>query len=340
MTINATASPIIPDTFRAYVAEGFGDVEHQIKLRTDVPQAPVGPDQVRIKIHAAAVNPVDYKLVEAGQRFMATPPSAENPLRLGFDVAGTLVEIGADVKRDDLHVADAVYAMAFFGGTGTFAEYIVINASYVAPKPTNLSFTHAAGLPLAGQTSYHALVTFGKLKKGDRVLILGGSSGTGGLAIQIAKALGASFVAATASARNIDLVKSFGADQVIDYTSEKWGDVLEPHSIDLIYDCAMEPHSWNDAAQIVLKRNTGIFVTIELDVKPIESTIGATFHAIYVNPKAENLIAMTKLIDAGKLFVPIDSVHPFEDLMDAVKVQMSGRARGKIILQVLPESSE
>ncbi|GAB9477896.1 Quinone oxidoreductase protein, partial [Globisporangium polare] len=222
-------------TFRAYVFESFGDALEEIKLRTSVPQTIVGPTQVRIKVHAAALNPIDWKVVEFGKAFLPTAPSAENPFRLGFDVAGTLVEVGADVSANDFKVGDAVLGMAYFGETGSFAEYFVSDAKYVALKPASLSFNHAAGLSLAGKTSYQALITHGKLKEGDRVLILGGSSATGALGIQIAKALGAAHVIATTSTRNVELVKSFGADEVVDYTKEKWGDVLEPHSIDLIY---------------------------------------------------------------------------------------------------------
>ncbi|GAB9475828.1 hypothetical protein Gpo141_00012906 [Globisporangium polare] len=333
------AAPSIPSTHRAYVYENYGDSLQEIKLRTNVPQAPLGPTQVRIQIHSTALNPIDYKLVELGHLFLPTPPTKENPHPLGFDLAGTLVEVGADVKREDLKVGDAVYAMAFFGGTGSFADYFVLDAKYVAPKPKNVSFNDAAGLPLAGETSYQALVTYGKLKKGDRVLILGGSSGTGTLAIQIAKALGAAHVIATTSTRNIELVKSLGADEVVDYTKEKWGDVLEPHSIDLIYDCGFEGASWNDAAQKVLKKDTGIFVTIDPYVKANETTIGATFHAIMTDSNATDLKTLTGLVEAGKLKIPIDSVHSFENLLDAVKVQKSGRARGKIIVQVLPETT-
>lgn len=325
----------LPDTFRAYVFESYGDALREIKLREHVPQTPLAPHEVRIKVHAAALNPIDYKIVELGQLFFPSPPSTEHPFRLGFDVAGTLVEVGADVVREDLHVGDAVFAMAYFGATGTFAEYVTLDARFVARKPARLSFDLTAGLPLAGQTSYQALTRYGKLKAGDRVLILGGSSGTGTLAVQIAKALGAAFVAATTSTRNVELVRSLGADQVIDYTKEKWSDVLAPHSIDLIYDCGVEPTAWHDVAQTVLKRDTGVFVTIEPRLTPSESPIGATLHAIRTDPNAADLAALAALVDAGQLVVPVDSVHRFERLLDAVVVQKSNRARGKIIVQVL-----
>ncbi|OWZ00377.1 Alcohol dehydrogenase [Phytophthora megakarya] len=226
---------------------------------------------------------------------------------------------------------------------GTFAEYINIETKFVAPKPSNMSWSEAAGVPLAGQTSWQALVTYGKLQQGQRVLILGGSSGTGVFAIQIAKALGAEVIT-TCSGRNVELVKSLGADQIVDYTKEKWSEVLAEHSIDLIYDCGMEPASWNDAAQKVLKEKTGIFVTILTVDKPIESPIGATLHQIFNAPCTEYLVELKKLIEAGKVKTVIDSVHPLENAMEAFKVQMSSRARGKIIIEIakdlIPENSK
>ncbi|KAF1316310.1 Quinone oxidoreductase protein, partial [Globisporangium splendens] len=332
MTSDITAT--VPETFRAYVHEHFGDALQEIKLHTNVKQPQLGDTQVRIKVHAVAMNPVDWKLVEYGQMFLPTEPTPESPFRMGFDVAGTIVQAGTAVK--DLKVGDAVYAMASFGVVGSFAEYFDLDVKYIAPKPKSLSFNQAAGVPLAAQTSYQGLVNFGKIKAGDRVLVFGGSSATGAFAIQIAKAFDA-FVITTTSARNTELVKSFGADQIIDYTSEKWEDMIEPHSVDIIYDCGVEQDSWNTGAQRVLKEDTGKFVTILRTENPIESPIGAKHFAIMTDPNAKDLGEITKLIETGKLTVPIDSVHSFENLLEAVKVQKSNRARGKIIIEVVPE---
>ncbi|KAG6943160.1 hypothetical protein JG688_00017749, partial [Phytophthora aleatoria] len=156
------------------------------------------------------------------------------------------------------------------------------------------------------------LYQYGKLQKGQRVLILGGSSGTGLFGIHIAKALGA---------------------EVITTRSE----VLAEHSIDLIYDCGMEPASWNDVAQTVLNEKTGIFATILMIDKPIESPIGATLHQIFNAPCTEYLLELKKLIEAGKVKTIIDSVHPLENVMEAFKVQMSCRGRGKIIIEIAKE---
>ncbi|KAE9039335.1 hypothetical protein PR001_g7543 [Phytophthora rubi] len=245
---------------------------------------------------------------------MASP---ENPYRVGHDLVGKVVEVGSDIK--DYQVGDEVYAMMWFDATGTFVEYLNVDTKRAAPKPSNMSFNEAAGVPLAGQTSWQALFTYGKLQKGQRVQILGGSSATGLFVIQIAKALDAEVVV-TCSHRNVELVKSLGADQAIDYTSDKWSDVLAEHSIDLVYDCG-----------------TGFFVTIVVIDKPIESPIGATQHQIFNAPCTEYLLELKKLIEAGQVKMVIDSVHPLENLVEVMKICMSRRAKGKIIIEVAKE---
>jgi len=218
--------------------------------------------------------------------------------------------------------------MTEFEYTEAFAKYIAINASLVARKPKNASFDVVAAIPLAAQTSLQALVDQGKLKAGQRVLILGGSGGTDTFAVQIAKALGA-FVITTTSKRNIDLLKQFGVDQVIDYTKDKWVDVLTPHSVDLIYDCGKEPNSWNSDAQVVLKEGTGRFVTI-LGIKDrIESPIGASATSFLVKPNREDLVKIASFVEEGKVVPVIDSVHSFENLFDALKGRRRAAQRAR-----------
>ncbi|ETP55283.1 hypothetical protein F442_00166 [Phytophthora nicotianae P10297] len=324
----------IPATFKAYEYQHFGDFLEQIKFNPAAEQKPVQPNEVKIKIFSASLNPIDYKIGLYASMILSTMASPEHPYRVGHDLSGKVVEVGSDVK--DYKVGDEVFAMPWFDATGTFAEYINVDTKRVAHKPSNMTFNEAAGVPLAGQTSWQALVTYGKLQKGQRVLILGGSSGTGLFAIQIAKALGAEVVA-TCSHRNVELVKSLGADQVIDYTSAKWSEVLAEHSVDLIYDCGVESQSWNDAAQKVLKEQTGIFVTIGVIDKPIESPIGATQNQIFNAPCTEYLLELNRLIEAGQVKTVIDSVHPLENLVEAMKICMSHRAKGKIIIEVAKE---
>ncbi|ETP55251.1 hypothetical protein F442_00190 [Phytophthora nicotianae P10297] len=325
----------IPTTFKAYEFASYGDVLKEAKLNTNVSQKPLQHTHVRVKVVSAAVNPIDYKLLLFGSAFLPTGPTAENPLRMGFDMAGVVVEVGSgDVQG--FKVGDAVYGTPDITAGGSFGEYFAVDAKYLAHKPSNLTFNEAAGVPMAGQTSYQALNNLGKLEAGQRVLILGGSSATGQFGIQIAKARGAEIIT-TASPRNMELVKSLGADQVIDYTSEKWGTVLTEHSVDLIYDCGVEPESWAMDAQKVLKKSSGKFVTIGMGPKPIESPIGATFHQLFLHPNSEDIHSLTKLVEAGHVKPTIDSVYPLDKLLDAIKLQMSNRAQGKIIIEICPE---
>ncbi|KAF4044685.1 Zinc-binding dehydrogenase [Phytophthora infestans] len=305
---------VIPTTFKAYEFANYGDVLEEAKLST-ISQKPLESTQVRVKVVSAAINPLEYKLLLFGSHFLPTGPTPENPLRMGFDTAGVVVKIGnGDVRG--FKVGDAVYGTPDITASGSFAEYFAIDAKYLAHS----------------QAIYQALNNLGKLEAGQRVLILGGSSTTGQFAIQIAKALGAEVVT-TASPRNNELVKVLGADQVIDYTSEKWGTVLAEHSVDLIYDCGVEPESWATDAQKVLKKNSGKFVTIGMGSSPIESPIGATFHQLFLHTNSEDI----QIVEAGQVKPTIDSVHPFEELLDAIKLQMSNRAQGKIVVEISKE---
>lgn len=336
-TIARTAA--VPATYRTYQQVAFGPYADGIVLNDKVPTPTLDPSRLRVKVVSAATNPIDWKLVEHGELFLPTRPTPETPFGVGFDLAGVVVEVGADVAGT-FSVGDEVYAMMKVGTNVSFAEYVTIDPRFVARKPKNLGFNHAAGIPAAGLISYQALLEHGKLKAGETVLILGGSGGTGSLAIQIAKAIGA-YVITTTSTRNAEWVKNdMGADRVIDYTKEHWAEMLEPHSVDLIYDTGVEPKSWNTHAQRILKKDTGRFVTILQVPDPIKSPIGASSVSIFTRADGEDLSELTALAEAGKLTVCIDSVHPFEKLVDALAAQKSGRARGKIVLEVVAQTPD
>ncbi|POM68057.1 Alcohol dehydrogenase [Phytophthora palmivora] len=325
----------IPSTFKAYEFANYGDALAETKLNTAVPQQPLKPNHVRIKVLSAGVNPLDYKLHFFGPLAIAVGPTPEKPLRTGFDLSGTIVEVGSGDVRG-FKVGDTVFGSADMAGMGSFAEYVDLEADHIVHKPSNISVNEAAGVSIAGLASYQGLVNRAKVQAGQRVLILGGGSAVGQFGIQIAKAFGAEVIT-TASSRNTELVKSLGADQVIDYKSEKWSDVLTEHSVDIIYDCAVESESWSTDAQKILKQNSGQFLTIGIVENQAESPIGAKLIQYYCHPIAEDLEGLRKLIEAGKLKTTIDSVYPFEKLLDAIKHQMSGRAQGKIIIEVAKE---
>lgn len=324
----------VPATFKAYTYVAYGNTEEVVKLRT-VSTKPLEPTNVRIQVVRAALNPVDYALPEGlGSVFFPTGPSADKPFGFGFDAAGVIAEVGASVDTSKLKVGDEVYAMTPFSGFGTIAEYVDIDQQYVAHTPVSLNFDQAAGVPLVALTSYQGLFEHAKLKTGQRVLVLGGSSATGFFAVQLAKTIGA-YVIATASGKNSDFVKSLGADEVIDYRTQRWIDIIEHHSIDVVYDCGVEPHSWNDDAQTVLKKETGQFVTLLPVPEPIESKYGAKNHGqILVYPSARDLNAINDLFAQGKLKTVVDSVVPFDKVLDGVARVKSRRAVGKVVIQV------
>ncbi|KAG6609523.1 Quinone oxidoreductase protein [Phytophthora cinnamomi] len=327
----------LPQTYRAYQYEHYGPIENELKLQADLPQKPLAATQVRVKVRSASVNPLDYKLVEVmGQMMLGRAPSPEQPFAIGFDGAGEVVEVGSGVKG--LKVGDAVYTSAPSASIGSLAEYWILDEAAVAVKPDNLTFNQAAAVPSVALTAHAGVTEHAKLQEGDTILILGGSSSVGMFVIQFAHAIGARVIATTSS-RNVELVKSLGADQVVDYTKEKWVDVLLPHSVDAVYDCGVEPTAWNDGAQVVLKKNTGRFITILPMAQPVKA---AEFGAQLVgfvsvdNGSGEKLAEITKHIESGKVKPVIDTVFPFEKALDAFKKLKTGHAQGKLVVEVHP----
>ncbi|KAJ8556983.1 hypothetical protein ON010_g8982 [Phytophthora cinnamomi] len=327
----------VPHTYRAYQYDHYGPQAQELKLRLSVKRPELGPSQVRIKVASAAVNPIDYVLLEAGEAFTGKVPTPEQPFGFGFDAAGTVVEVGSEAKR--LKVGDQVYAMTPFTACGTVADYAVFDEDLVALKPKNLTFDQAASIPLIGLTSYQALVEHSKLQKGEKVLVLGGSSAVGMFAIQLAHAIGARVVATT-SAKNADFVKGLGAERVINYHTQKWADELEPHSVDVIYDCGMEANAWNTDAQVILKQNTGRFVSLLPLTEPVQP---AKFSAkncgnMLVHPTAKGLDEITEYLEMGAIVPVIDTVYEFEKLHAALTKLKGRHSRGKLVIQVNPES--
>uniref|UniRef100_K3WBZ6 Enoyl reductase (ER) domain-containing protein n=1 Tax=Globisporangium ultimum (strain ATCC 200006 / CBS 805.95 / DAOM BR144) TaxID=431595 RepID=K3WBZ6_GLOUD len=306
---------VIPSTFQQFQYTKWGTTENEWKIAYDVPQKPLKPTHVRVKVVNAGLNPFDFKVAEYGAHWFPSAPSDEAPFVVGFDAAGVVVEVGADVTG--FKVGDAVYLETPIDDFGTVAEYICVDAQYVAPKPTNLDFAEAAGVPIVGLTSYQALLGRGALKAGERVLVLGGSSATGMFGIQLAKALGV-HVIATASEGKVAFIKSLGADQVIDYTTEKWVDVLDAHSIDLIYDCGVDRRGAKDPEKV-----TGRFITLAHKGE----------HHI-CQSSGKDLREITKFIENGQIKVVVDSVHPFESTVDAMSKVKSGRVLGKVVISV------
>ncbi|KAG1701953.1 hypothetical protein DVH05_010443 [Phytophthora capsici] len=327
----------IPQTYRAYQYDNYGPQAEELKLRLCVKRPDLKPNEVRIKVVSAAINPIDYILLEvAGEAFTGKVPTPEKPFGIGFDASGTVVEVGSEAKR--LKVGDQVYAMTPFTDCGTVADYAIFKEDLVALKPKNLTFDQAASIPLIGLTSYQALVEHTKLQKGEKVLILGGSSAVGMFAIQLAHAMGA-HVVATTSAKNAEFIKGLGATRVINYHTQKWGEELDPHSVDVIYDCGMEADAWNTDAQLILKQNTGRFVSLLPITEPVEP---AKFGAkncgnVLVYPTAQGLDVITTYLENGTIVPIIDTVYEFEKLHAALTKLKGRHSRGKLVIKVNPE---
>lgn len=292
----------------------------------EIPIPAIAPDDVLIKVYASGVNPVDWKIRE-GLRKNAFP--SELPLTLGWDVSGVVEAVGAEVT--DLKKGDNVYTRPNIGRNGSYAEYIAVKASEVAIKPKTIDHVTAAGIPLAALTAWQALFDYGKLQSGQKVLILGASGGVGSFAVQFAKWKGA-HVIGVCSSKNVDFVRSLKADQVIDYKTEHYQNILK--DVDLVFDAVggeAKTHAWK-----VLKEG-GSFVSIT--GKPDDTDPAAKGkHAFVflVQPNKEQLTQIAGLIDSGVVRPVISTVLPLAEAGKAQEMLQQGlNTRGKIVLKVV-----
>lgn len=236
--------------------ENHGPPAEVIKVKQVKKPIIVKDNQVLVEVHAAGMNPVNFKLVE-GRLGLAGPGL---PCIDGLDIAGVVTQVGKSCKR--IKQGDEVWGkvpLPLVGSTGSFAEFSVLPENCLIQKPEEISFQEAAGLGVIALTGYQALIQVGNLQKDQKILILGGSGGTGSFAIQVAKNVCGAHVATTCSDRNIEFVKSLGADEVINYREENWAEVLAGQNYDFIYDCVGGETHWNDA-QKVLHPKTGHFL--------------------------------------------------------------------------------
>ena len=285
----------------------------------ELPVPKPGAGEVLIKVRAAGVNPVDWKA--AGTRTGQVP---------GTDVSGVIDTLGDGVSG--WKVGEQV--LGFARQSGSYAEYAVIPVSSLARKPKALSFEEAAGVPIAAETAYRALHEAGGIKSGQTVLIHGAAGGVGSAAVQIAKAAGARVIG-TASANNLEFLKSIGADQVIDYTAHKFEDVGK--NVDLVLNTA---NAETTARSIAIVREGGVLVTI---VGTTDAAACAAAKIRCTRPdrttgasNAEMLARIGELADAGKFRVHVDGVYPMADAAKAWEKSREGHTRGKLIIQVSP----
>ena len=290
----------------------------------DIPVPDIAPDEVLVRVVAASINPVDWKVREG---YLAENIPHALPLTLGWDVSGVIEAVGAQVTQ--WQVGDAVFSRPDLARNGTYAEYVAIRAGECARKPRTISHVEAASLPLAGITAWEAMMDTAQVRPGQRVLVQAGSGGVGSLAIQLVKAAGATAIATT-STRNLDLVASLGADQVVDYTKEKVPDAVAP--VDAVFDTI--GGEVQEAAWSVLKPG-GIQVSIispPSEEKAAERGLRAGF--VFIGPNAPVLERLGAMVDAGRLRPVVGAEFALEDIVAAHALSESGRAVGKIVLYV------
>ncbi len=292
----------------------------------DTPIPFPGKGEVLVEVHAASLNPTDVKLLRTDSSYQH---AADNPLTPGFDLAGSVVELGENVKH--IRIGDNVYGQAAVirKGTGAFAEYAVAQEDAIARMPDNISFTDAAAVPLAACSAYQALVEHMKIKPGHKVLIHGGSGGIGTFAIQLAKHLGA-FVASTATGEGLSYVKQQGADVIIDYETEFFEKALRDY--DAVLD-TVGGDIYRRSFEVL--RKGGIIVSmlsIPDEMQMRNNSVRSVLETTKVDSK--KLGKITDLIKTGVLRVNIANVYTLQQTKEAFEAKEKKRVLGKIAIEV------
>ena len=330
----AGSTPMKAAVYRCYGPPEVVKVE-------DIAKPVPGDEEVLVKVHAAAINPLDWHYMRGVPYIMRLESGFFRPKdeRLGIDFSGTVEAVGKSVTS--FKPGDEVFG----GRGGAFAEYVVVNAARnIQLKPARITFEQAAGVPIAAVTALQALRDKGELEEGQKVLINGASGGVGTFAVQIAKAFGAE-VTGVASTRNVELVRSLGADHVIDYTKQDFtqGEVV----YDLVVD-NVGNHSFDEIRRVL--KPEGRYVIIGSNSKDrwlgaLSTPLKAKMRAPFVSQEAVFLLAELKPVDlvylaglmsAGKVTPVVDRTYPFGEVAAAIEYVETGRARGKVILSVVP----
>lgn len=328
---------------KAFVVERYGeDGLHA----ADVPTPEVGDGDVLVKVSAAGINPLD-KMVRDGEfkRLL----KYRTPFVLGHDVAGVVARVGPAVR--DLQVGDEVYSRPRDLRIGTFAEHIAIDQDDVAPKPASLTLHEAAAVPLVSLAAWQALVDRARVKPGQKVLVHAGSGGLGSTVIQLAKHLGAT-VATTASGENADLVRSLGADVVVDYTQEDFAEVLSGY--DVVLDSrggenversltvlkpggqavgVSGPPDPGFAKQLGAPKFLGVAMgLLSRKIRRQARKLGVSYSFLFMQANGGQLRELASLYDAGHLRPVIDKTFPFDQTLEALEYVEKGRANGKVVI--------
>ena len=282
------------------------------------------PGNALVRVRAVGITPTELTW---GSTYVTRGKKDRLPVIPGFEMAGSVERVATDVT--DVSPGQEVYGLLDFWRDGAAAEFVAVRASDLAPKPKSLSFTYAAAIPLSALTAWQSLFDYAKLSEGHAVLIHGAGGGVGTFAVQLARWRRA-HVFATCSEGKVNLVRSLGADRVIEYTSTKFQDELS--GLDVVLDIVggeVLENSWS-----VLRRG-GSLITIVGDT-PEEKAVnyGIRGFSILVEPNREELVEIARLIDAGEVKPVVDAVFPLSQAREAYERELSGHARGKLVLTV------
>lgn len=332
---------------KAFIVKSYGKKE---KLHlTDWAEPTVKENDVLVQVHSASVNPLDL-LIRNGEFKLFLP--YKPPFVNGHDAAGIVTKVGSKVSK--FKVGDEVYSRVSDYRIGTFAEYISIDENDAAFKPKNLSMEEAGSIPLVGLTAWQALVEIANVKKGQKVFIQAGSGGVGTFAIQLAKHLGA-FVATTTSSKNIDLVKSLGADLIIDYKTEDFEPKLKDY--DLVLHSNKDSKILEKSLRILKSGGqlislvgppTPEFATaiglswplkfviklLSFNARKKAKNLNVSFKFLFMRAEGKQLSQITQLIEAGVIKPVIDKIFPFEQTNEALTYVETGRSKGKVVVKV------
>lgn len=295
----------------------------------DMPLPSPGPEDVLIRVHAASVNPLDWK-IRSGMAKILTGRTF--PKILGSECAGEVAAVGTGATG--FQKGDEVIGFPGIRRLGTFAEYVAVSRHKTFTKPKNISYEQASAIPIAGVTALQALRDLGRIKAGKNVLINGASGGVGHLAVQVAKVFGAR-VTAVCSGPNADFVKSLGADRVIDYAEEDFTKQRELY--DIIFD-AVTKRTFDECKRVLTR--SGVYVNTLPAFSVLVNQYLPGFLSqkkaacAMVRPNSTDMEWMRARIEEDKIRIIIDSVYPLEEVRVAFACSETGRARGKIVLVI------
>lgn len=334
---------------RAFVVDRYGATGPRA---ADFPEPRIGPRDVLVRVHAASVNPLD-KMIRNGEFKLLL--NYKPPFVLGHDLAGTVERLGTDVR--DFVIGDEVFSRPRDLRIGAFAEYIAIDHADLALKPKSLSMHEAAAVPLVALAAWQALVDVAEVKPGQKVLVHAGAGGLGSTVVQMAKYLGA-FVAATAHGRDEEKVRGFGAHEVLDYTKVDFAQLLSGYDVVLdsiggenlvksltvlrpggLAISVVGPPDAAFATQVGRPLMKPILSLLSYRVRARASRLGVRYVFFFMRANGSELQTLANLYDAGTLRPVLDRVFRFEDTLEALAYVEQGRARGKVVISVLPSAA-